>query len=278
MEVCLPESDWRALSGQDELLELGYALRSDGRRTTNMLIGSRRIADAAEAGALRTRANDPGGVILFEDRGAQRVYFTQTSADAAVAALKDCTPAFDSRTVGDVTGREGQFAVFDDIFLRSGFRFYKCFRRMSRRPVDVGNLDFSAVRALGAGPDVAAVLTMIEAAFDPLAEFMPDAAELEGLLHRGGIFGARDCAGTLRGFLVHEAIGNTSLLRYVAVDPEERGKGIGGRLIARYLHDTGQALRHDLWVWEQNEAAIKHYVANGFAFTGQCNMIYRFEE
>lgn len=278
MEVCLPESGWRALGGRDELFELSHALRSDGRRTTNLLIGNRRISDAAEAGLLRTRFDDPGGVIVFEDRGARRVYFVQESTDAAVAALTDGSAIFGRDTVADVTGRDGQFAIFDDIFLRSGFRFYKCFRRMSRRPTEVGLIDVSAVRTLSAGSDVTAVHAMINAVFDPLAEFMPDVAELDELLHRGGILVATDYAGALRGFLVHETIGATSLLRYVAVDPECRGKGIGGQLIARYLHDTKQALRHDLWVWERNEAAIKHYVANGFAFTGQCNMIYRFEE
>ncbi len=278
MEVCLPEPGWRALLGRDELLELGHALRSDGRRTTNLLIGNRRISDAAEAGLLCTRSDDPGGVILFEDRGARRVYFIQTSADAAVAALGDGSAAFGRDTVADVTGRDGQFAIFDDIFLRSGFRFYKCFRRMSRRPAEVGLIDESAVRALKAESDVSAVHAMIDAVFDPLAEFMPDVAELQALLHCGGILVAMGHAGALGGFLAYETIGATSLLRYVAVDPEERGKGIGGQLIARYLHDTQQALRHDLWVWERNEAAIKHYVANGFAFTGQCNMIYRFEE
>ena len=278
MEVCLPDPRWRALRGRDELFELGHALRSDGRRTTNLLIGNRRISDAAEAGLLRTRSDDPGGVIIFEDRGARRVYFVQASADAAVAALTDGGAAFGGHTVADVTGRDGQFAIFDDIFLRSGFRFYKCFRRMSRRPAEVGSLDVSAVCALNAGSDVTAVHSMIDAVFDPLAEFMPDVAELNELLHRGGILVAMGDAGALQGFLAYETIGATSLLRYVAVDPGNRGKGIGGQLIARYLHDTRQALRHDLWVWERNEAAIKHYVANGFAFTGQCNMIYRFEE
>ena len=273
----MPEPQWRALIGREELLDLCHQLRSAGRRTTNLVVGNRRVSDAADAGELRTRADDPGGVILFEDRGARRVYFLQASGDAAVAALAGCAPAFDAQTVADVIGREGQFDSFDDIFARSGFRFYKCFRRMSRRPADCPAADFRAIRPAGAA-DVTGVLAMINAVFDPLAEFMPDTAELEGVLGRGGILVAEDDAGALLGFLAHEAIGNTSLLRYVAVSPDGRGKGLGGALIARYLHDTSHVVRHDLWVWERNEAAIRHYVASGFAFTGHCNVTYRFEE
>ena len=277
MEACLPELQWRALTGRDELLDLCHRLRSEGRRTTNLIVGNQRVSNAADTGSLCTRADDPGGVVLFEDRGARRVYFIQASPDAAATALAECAKAFDARTVADVTGRDGQFGGFEDIFSRSGFRFYKCFRRMSRRPGEVRSADFAAIRPVEAS-DVAAVFAMIDAVFDPLAEFMPDPAELAHLLDRGGILAAKDDAGGLRGFLAYETIGNTSLLRYVAVSPDERGKGVGGKLIAKYLHDTGNAVRHDLWVWERNDAAIRHYVANGFEFTGQCNMIYRFEE
>lgn len=274
----MPKPDLQVVASQEQLVELGNRLRSAGCRTTNLLIGNRRLADAADAGRLRATHDNMGGVIVFADRGAQRVYFAHLSADAAVAALTRCAPTFDDRTVADVTGREGQFGAFDAIFSRAGFQPYKCFRRMSRRPTAVRVIDSSMIRSLGPGADIAHVLSMIDAVFDPLAEFMPDASELEALLSRGGILVEAADEGALRGVLVHEAVGNTSLLRYVAVHPDARGRGIGGRLIARYLQDTAQAVRHDLWVWDRNDPAIRQYVANGYAFTGQCNKIYRFEE
>lgn len=274
----MPDPDLHMLADQEELAQLGHRLRSAGCRTTNLLVGNRRLANAADAGLLRATHGESGSVILFNDRGAQRVYFAQLSADTAVAALIACAPVFNDRTVADVTGREGQFEAFDDIFARAGFRSYKCFRRMSRRPAAVESVDSSAMRSLEPGADIGQVLSMIDAVFDPLAEFMPDEPELQALLHRGGILVESAPDGTLRGFLVHETIGNTSLLRYVAVRPDARGRGIGGQLIARYLHDTARAVRHDLWVWDRNDRAIKQYIANGYAFTGQCNKIYRFEE
>lgn len=270
-------SQWRAISNREELSELCEKLRTDGRRLTNLIIGSERLYEAADAGLLRTHIDDPGGMILFDDRGVQRVHYIQKSPDAAINALLASASAFHHRTVIDVTGRDGTFEIADNIFKRSGFSFYKCFRRMSRRhgAIDV-NLDSRI--ASGTPQDVEDVYDMIGRVFDPLAEFLPSPVDLQNLLHRGGILISKSGTGSILGFLVHEAIGNTSLLRYVAVASSERGKGLGGALIDRYLNDTANAVRHDLWVWEQNEVALKHYAANGFAFTGQCNVIYLFKE
>ena len=126
--------------------------------------------------------------------------------------------------------------------------------------------------------DIPTIMREIETTFDPLAEFLPHPLELEGLLGRGGILTFKTGTGNIRAFLVHEAIGNVSLLRFVVVAPQERGKGLGGALIAHYLLATAAAVRHDLWVWDRNETAIKRYLANGFEFTGQRNATYIFKE
>lgn len=277
MVAYLLDSKWRAITDSGELLDLCDKLRAEGRRLTNLIIGSERLSAAADTGLLRTHVDDPGGIILFDDRGVQRVYYIQKSPEAAIEALLGSAAIFHRRTVIDVTGREGSFEIADRIFQRSGFDFYKRFRRMSRRQGDiVVHLDKRIPP--GTTKDVEDVNDMISHIFDPLAEFLPTPAELQNLLRCGGILISKDSAGSILGFLVHEAIGNTSLLRYVAVASSERGKGLGGALISQYLNDTANAVRHDLWVWEQNEAAIKHYSANGFTFTGQCNMIYVYKE
>jgi len=278
MEACLPEPEWFVLSGREELRKLCDQRRLAGCRTTNLIIGNERVSAAADAGRVRTLANDAGAIILFDDMRARRIYFIEESWDAAALALARAAPAFDQRTVIDMTGREGSFSLFEDLCSRSGFGFYKCFRRMSRRPVgEIPGTEIIEIPRI-APADVEMVLNMILNVFDPLAEFLPNLAELETLLKNGAIWAAQNIDGKLRGFLVHEAIGNTSLLRYVAVAAEERGNGLGGALITQYLRDTSHAIRHDLWVWERNDAAIRHYLANGFAFTGLYNVIYQFKE
>lgn len=244
---------------------------------TNLVVGSERISRAADVGLVRTLSEDPGGVLLFEERGVQRVYFLQGTADAVIAALRKAAPAFDGRTVIDVTSHMGKPSLFDEILRHAGFEPYKNFLRMSRRPMAVEAIpDADIIQA--EEHDIDTILHEIETTFDPLAEFLPARADLEGLLGGGGILTMKTDTGDIRGFLAHEAVGNVSLLRYVAVAPQERGKGLGGTLIAQYLLETIAAVRHDLWVWERNKTAIKRYLAVGFEFTGQYNATYIFKE
>lgn len=269
------DGQWRAVSGRHELIDLCDQRRSNGCRLTNLVYGNERVFGAADRGLLRTLNDDPGGIILFEDRDVQRLYFIQESLETATSALRAVGSAFNCRTVVDLTARNRDFVDLEEALAGAGFDFYKCFRRMSRKPAPTEAYDLKEVRS--AQPDeIAAVLDLIMSVFDPLAEFLPTLTELELLMERGGILVVTADSGKLRGFLVHEAIGSTSLLRYIAVSENERGKGLAASLITGYLNETKSALRHDLWVWEHNDPAIKHYLANGFSFTGPCNATFLF--
>ena len=72
----------------------------------------------------------------------------------------------------------------------------------------------------------------------------------------------------MAGVLQFEVKNNIVWLGHIAIDERFRGKGIANELVKRYLLDnrTESATKYQLWVIQDNEAAVKLYRKFGFTY------------
>ena len=274
----MPDEEWRPIEGVRELNEMCHLNRDKGFKLTNLIVGNRRVWHAAESGLVYTRKNNPGSLMLFRDAGVQRVYYTQKSWEDVTGVISESLTSFDEMTVIDVMTGTKNKSFHDSIFSQVQFAPYKSFRRMSRPGQGLIFPDTDIEISRAHAPESDAISRFINDMFDPLAEFLPDMEELARLVVEQGVFTAIDSRGTMVGLLIHEQTGKTSNLRYIAVAPHAQGGGIGTAMIARYLSETCDAVRHDLWVWDQNQVAIKRYQKFHYTFQSHINAIYRFKD
>jgi len=77
--------------------------------------------------------------------------------------------------------------------------------------------------------------------------------------------------GSLCGALQFEIKNKIVWLGHIVVDSEFRGKGIANALVEKYLtmNETGLDTRYQLWVINNNEAAINLYKRFGFVYAGK---------
>ena len=109
--------------------------------------------------------------------------------------------------------------------------------------------------------------------FNPLTERIPDEEELLSLISRKGVFWAV-CNGKKAGFIIFEKEGANLHLRYWWIAPGFRGGGIGSGLMRKFFEAASGTRRQFLWVFSDNENAIKRYRHYGFDFDGTQDDIY----
>ncbi|HEV2387675.1 MAG TPA: ribosomal protein S18-alanine N-acetyltransferase [Candidatus Acidoferrales bacterium] len=88
---------------------------------------------------------------------------------------------------------------------------------------------------------------------------------------------AAELSGAVAGFVVARIAADELEILNLAVDPAERGRGIGRELLARVLAFGGEAgaRRAVLEVRESNQGARRFYAAQGFAAVGRRPGYYR---
>lgn len=123
--------------------------------------------------------------------------------------------------------------------------------------------------------DIANTKEIFRIYFNPLTERIPKEKELAELIEANGIFVATD-GEKIVGFIIFEKEGQGLHLRYWWIDPNYRGLGIGSRLMKYYEKAAEGTARQFLWVFEDNENAIKRYRHYGFEFDSTEDDIYIF--
>lgn len=88
--------------------------------------------------------------------------------------------------------------------------------------------------------------------------------------NRRAFYLAADLCGRLVGYAGLWLIGDEGHITNVAVDPQERGRGIGDLLVGALIEDSRRlgAVSHTLEVRTGNAAAISLYEKHGFAAAG----------
>ncbi|QYK43477.1 MAG: GNAT family N-acetyltransferase [Paracoccaceae bacterium] len=97
------------------------------------------------------------------------------------------------------------------------------------------------------------------------------AEEIGGVLAGAGAFLILDDGAPPAGFLIGRVLAGEAELLTLAVEPAAQGRGIGGRLVARFVERAAAlgAVRAFLEVAADNAAARAAYVRAGFAQAGR---------
>ena len=100
--------------------------------------------------------------------------------------------------------------------------------------------------------DSEAVVSLLERAFDPLADQLPFLREIEAAIAAQQVLAVK-MEGKLAAILFFETQGVASVVRYWAVDGRFRAKGAGSALMRRYLELHAAVKRFTLWVVANNQ-------------------------
>lgn len=113
------------------------------------------------------------------------------------------------------------------------------------------------------------ILQMMQEAFEPYTSALPSKEILLANLREKCVIAARQ-DGELLGFLRFGREKQVSVLWQIAVAPQGRGKGIGDALVRDWLAlEKQSAAKFQLWVREDNPAALKLYAKRGFLADGR---------
>ncbi len=119
--------------------------------------------------------------------------------------------------------------------------------------------------------DVKAACELFNATFDVLSGDYISEDEYNGLLASDSIFIAKDSDGNFLGALHQSFAGKVAVLSHIAVNPSARGRYIGKALLDKFI-DANKAEgngRFQLWVQQQNEAAVNMYRKKGFKYAAK---------
>jgi len=132
---------------------------------------------------------------------------------------------------------------------------------------------------VGEGSDVDGVMRVMDAAFGPEFGEAWTRSQLLGILPMGGVdltVAVSDLDRSIVGFSLVRSVADEAELLLIAVHPDERGQGIGSRLLDRFIAlaaDVGLARVH-LEVRDGN-AAVTIYQRLGFRPVGRRRNYYQ---
>lgn len=260
-------ADWEVLQGR-----LARVRRSGSDFSTSLFASRDQFDEWANAGPLRLLAIEGAVLLLRKDREFTRVHHVSADPSALEAVLQRLPRG---TYVGDLIGRGDALDRVTEAYSASGFAVRSFLSRMVRFQSPGHNADgapmFSPVE-VATPADAREVAGLIERLLDKYVERVPGEAELAAAAAHGRLFIAR-AAGKVVGMLSYDLTAETGHLRYWHVDPDARGSGVGGRLMAEFLARAAQVRRVLLWVIGTNERSIAIYRHYGFEEDGLLDRI-----
>lgn len=121
--------------------------------------------------------------------------------------------------------------------------------------------------------DLNEIKTILDSNFNPFKERIPSEDELKELMNQNCIYLAWH-NNEIAGLIIFQKEGVNLHLRYWWTHPEYRGLGIGSKLMSEFIKASQTTRRQFLWVFADNENAIKRYKHYGFDFDGTEDEIF----
>jgi D-alanine--poly(phosphoribitol) ligase subunit 1 len=240
---------------------------------TNYFPVASRIQRWIDHGQLFMMKSKESVLFLRSDRSFFHLSFCTSSYANLENTLAQWTDSLRLQIVCDLIGVQADVDNLEKLFLRLGFRRYSLLRRLTKSMGQADNSGAGDSRVGGAEiGDLDAILTILEASFDPLVDQFPARAEFEDAIQRRQILAAR-FQESLAGFLYFEKTGKTCIIRYWAIQEGLRNQGIGSALIRALFRECRDVKRCLLWVAAHNEDAIEKYFHYGFAPDGLVDSI-----
>lgn len=249
----------------------GEVRKHFGETVTNIVPNEGVYAKALREGKLSHTVTQGNHFLIEEKDGFYNLHF---------AASPDCDVVATAR---EYARKLGKPVVTEHIVREGKDRSLGTPQAILKRMVHAGELtatkSHKPVRE-ATHADIPTLLEIFNREFDPLTERLPDADELRRLIDDHGIFIADDMEVEVSdgretgGFIAFERAGRALHLRYWWVYALRRGKGVGSRLMDRYIDASKGTTRQFLWVFADNDNAIKRYRHYGFEFDGTADEIY----
>ena len=107
------------------------------------------------------------------------------------------------------------------------------------------------------------IIKLWESVLDSITIPLPDDKQIKKYIVEEKIIIVRDSNELVIGAMLCDVINNKALISHVAVEEEQRGKGVGTLMIKHCLNNSNY-LKYSLWVNEENKGAIKLYERLGF--------------
>lgn len=253
-------------------LALAHARSAATSFATNFYIISAERPDWFRRGICWFTPRDAAVVVFGRMEGdLGRLYFAGenillTETMAAVARENSGT------LVVDLIGRATELALVATSLVQAGFQYHERLLRLAHPgagylagpPAMSGDIQKA---------DASAILAMIRAYFDPLADQFPELDDVAGAIARNEILAICKDQG-LAGFVWFKRKGATATISYLSVNSAFRGQGLASVLMDGYLARTIGVHRHLIWVREQNEKAVACYAHYGYKADGLENHVY----
>jgi len=219
-----------------------------------------------------------GAAFFFrKDRDFEHLYFCAADAAALERELAALPQINSDRLTLDLIGSEAAIQPQIDILQKVGFKAHTRLMRLSRAAQSgaaspASQLPKSSQLTIADECDSAEILKLIETCFNPLADQLPAAYELQDAIADRQILVVKQ-EGKVAGALFFETQGLTSQLRYWVVAEASRGQHVGSALMQRYFKSQDGVVRFVLWVSAANTDALPKYEHFGYKPDGLVDQV-----
>jgi hypothetical protein len=233
---------------------------------TNFFPVQAKIEAWIDRGELFSELRDGAAFFVRTDRDFGHLYFCAAARGSLERELPGLQSPGARRLTTDVVGREADLASMLSCVEGAGFRRYSRLVRLTRpNPLpEVGKVSepdpakVSPDISFAEPTDAGAILSLLEALFDPLADQLPTLYEIEDAIRARQILLIKR-EGELAAFLHFETQGMMSTIRYWVVARAFQSQRLGGTLIRHYLESHTAVRRFILWVTATNDNAVQKY-------------------
>lgn len=245
----------------NELPDAIHAIRRHGESfTTNLFAARQELQQWLNDGAMLEYDPERRILLLRRDGSFHRMYHV-ASSPSELRAIETFVQKHEPHTeiVADLIGPDSSLDRAMKCYRDSGFEEYTVLVRMALMTGGLGARTCEGdCGAFATRADVLPVTRFLDRVLDPFRDRIPGQPEVLAAIDRSSILIDRRGA-EIEGLLWFEDSGATSHLRFWYVAPGHLSKGIGGRLMQRYLTLCSDKRRIVVWVVRENAPAIAIY-------------------
>ena len=251
----------------DEVARCVAEARDKGHMVSNFFPDEKRMTRWCANGTFAYEELGETTFLVRRQETFSTLYFLSSSAEALAKDVTALTTENNlGRLVVDVLGRDNMREPVEVVFKSVGFNVLTTLQRMSRRTPTEKYVCESGIDVANES-DAITIHRLLTENFIAEEEQIPCLEEVQNWIGREEILIARgESENEIKGFTIFDLAPATLYLRYWFVSPDERGKGLGGKLMRSMFAAGMNTKRQYFWVKTDNENAIKRYQHYGFEF------------
>lgn len=242
---------------------------------TNFFISDNTLLKWNQENALQYFSSADSLLIVHDNHDFLQGYIYTINLQDAKKLLRNVFTKVHFSITMDIIGENDDLAVLLESL---GFKHEATLQRMTRQNITSHakeDLPSGVTYVMDKENDLLIQLLAID--FNPLIKQLPTKDELHKLGKENNIIATRTENGEIRGYLIAEQQGIVLSLRFIDVLPPYRQQGMGHLLLNAFLNLKDGIKKHQLWVKNDNIAAISLYQKYDFHYDGLCDKIYVME-